>query len=255
MIRNDDMKKNTLEKLRKLLPADAGTKMLFICGFALVLSAAILISAMKVWRIVAPSFDRPSVLGESRDARDEDPFVTRASGVRPSQAAPVVEPGDQSLGDRNAPITLVAFGDYRCRFCGEQFQLLKDIYQRYSGRVRLVWKDYPDSDKASDSYRSAVAARCAGEQGKFWEYHQLLFEIPSFGSDSFVSLAGEIGLDAPAFTACLDSGRPDDMIGKNIREANDLGISGVPFVYVNKQEVMGQASIEEMERYIQAEMR
>jgi protein-disulfide isomerase len=100
-----------------------------------------------------------------------------------------------------------------------------------------------------------MAGRCANEQNKFWEYHNLLFDNKDqLGGGKFIELAKNLKLDGGKFEKCLSDGRYKQQIIDNLLEANALEINGVPFVYVNNQEVMGEISFEDLEEMIEGEL-
>src|SRR3989344_8242580 len=111
--------------------------------------------------------------GGKSDAKKQSPV---AQTGEESALLGVVE-GDQVLGSPNAPVTFVEFGDFQCPFCGRFYSTTeKELIEKYvkTGQVKLIWRDF--AFLGQESFDSAVAARCAGEQGKFWEYHNYLFE-------------------------------------------------------------------------------
>jgi protein-disulfide isomerase len=136
-----------------------------------------------------------------------------------------------SLGRLDAPVTIVEYMDYQCPFC-ERFRtdafpaLKKNLID--TGKVRFVKRDLPLPAHAA-ALKAAQAARCAGDQGKFWEMHDLLLAgFSTLGPDAFARFARELSLDAQAFKACLDSDRHVEDIRAIGREAAAAGITGTP---------------------------
>lgn len=185
-----------------------------------------------------------------------DPLITKQPSLRDILAGPIISANDPSFGRIDAPVTIVTFSDFQCSFCYEQEKGLKEAIGDNKDNIRMIWKDYPDmSSQNSESYKAAVAARCAGEQGKFWEYHDLLFDNnQNLYDGTYARIAQEIGLNGSEFKKCQQSEEVKNKINENVTEANALGISGVPFVYINDQEVLGQSSAEELMRLIDLEM-
>ena len=117
--------------------------------------------------------------------------------------------------------------------------------QRYvnDGRLRLEWRDFPYLGR--ESRRAAVAARAAQEQGRFWEYHDVLFENQkgenngAFSDENLVAFAEKAGLDVERFEAMLESGEYEEVVDKDFREAQDAGIQGTPSFEINGQPLVG----------------
>ena len=136
--------------------------------------------------------------------------LERREGVRvflePPRLDIQVTPEDASRGPANASVTVVEFSDFQCPFCSRMATLLRQLETRYAGRVRRVFRDYPLS-MHKDATRAAEAADCAGEQGRFWEMHDRLFEgQQDLSSGAIGRYALDIGLNVPTFSACLNAG-------------------------------------------------
>jgi protein-disulfide isomerase len=146
---------------------------------------------------------------------------------------------DRRLGSERAPITIVEFSDFQCPYCKQSVQVLKDLRQLYGEKIRLIYRDYPGPNHPY-ALKAALAARCAGEQGKFWEYHDLLFDrqSPSSGWD-FFSLSKELGLKEQTFQSCLNSGRFHEQISKDLQEGLKLGITSTPTFFINGRPLIG----------------
>lgn len=152
---------------------------------------------------------------------------------------PVSPDDDPSLGSPDAPITIVEFSDFQCPYCKLSVPVLKEIVTRYAGQVRVVYRDYPGPNHPH-ARQAAEAAQCAGDQMKFWDYHDLLFQrqVADAGWD-FVALANELQLDSTAFTSCLKTGRYRDEVLKDLRDAIQLGVSSSPTFFINGRPLIG----------------
>lgn len=143
-------------------------------------------------------------------------------------------------GGAEAPVEIIEFGDFNCGFCGRfHNDTLPQIMESYGDNVRYVYRDYPIL--AANSVTAALAARCAGEQGKYWEYHDLLFAHQStFGqTGAFGSFASQLELDTEAFSACMDEQAHLTAIADDYRTAQSLGIRGTPAFFINGRPVSG----------------
>jgi protein-disulfide isomerase len=144
-----------------------------------------------------------------------------------------------SLGPDHAPITIVEFSDFQCPYCQQSVRILKQLRDMYGEKIRLVYRDYPGPNHPY-APQAAEAARCAGEQGRFWEYHDLLFgrQSPGKGWD-FVALAKELGLQLNVFDSCLNSGRFREEITKDLQDGLKLGIASTPTFFINGRPLVG----------------
>lgn len=157
--------------------------------------------------------------------------MTALRGAR--LAVPVGE-RDHVLGPVGAPLTLVVFGDYECRYCGQAYHVQNALERRMSRRLRSVYRHLPLSVVHSRAELAAEAAEAAGAQGKFWQMHALLFENQAeLSATQLLRHATRLGLDLQRFSQELEDGvhaarvREDFMIG--IRS----GVNATPTFYVN----------------------
>ena len=184
-----------------------------------------------------------------------DPLMTRMPAVESEITEPILNSIDPSIGPASAEINIVQFSKYDCSFCKEQEDILRQAMQKYGDKVRLIRKDYPEKDIASISYQAAAAARCAQKQNKFWEYNDGLNNITKgFLQSKLEQIAENIGINISEFKYCLSSGETRAIINDNIDEGDNLGITGVPFVYVNKEKVTGEVNAKEIQNLIDKEL-
>ena len=139
-----------------------------------------------------------------------------------------------SKGAPNAPVTLVMFSDFQCSACARTHPLVKEILKKYAGKVRLVVRNFPLVTVHANAFRAAQAAAAANAQGKFFEYIELLYQNQNQLDDaSLKKYARQIGLNAAQFETDLNGKRFDEQIRQDIRDGQNLGISGTPTIYVN----------------------
>lgn len=154
-----------------------------------------------------------------------------------------------SMGDPDAPLTLMDFSDYQCPSCAAfTFRAKPILESQYieEGLVRFVYYDFPLVDGHRNAFLAARAARCAGDQERYWEYHDVLFGEQSrwagqsdpFGS--FVDYAEEAGVDRGEFRSCLGSDRHADVVTANMRLGEQLGVSGTPTLFLDTGEGRGE---------------
>ncbi len=175
-------------------------------------------------------------------------------------AASVVEidlEDDAVKGDANAPVTIVEFSDYECPFCGRHFRdTLPSIISNYvdTGKVKIVFKDFP-LNFHPNAQKAGEAAECAGEQGKYWEMHDKLFENQqALGVDDLKQYAKDIGLNSGNFDSCLDSGDQADEVRDDLSAGQSVGVSGTPANFVNGILVSGACPYSAFEDAIEAEL-
>ena len=168
--------------------------------------------------------------------------------------AATVDPA-MTRGPAAAPVTILEWSDFQCPYCKEAQAVLARLLAEFPDSVRLVFKDFPlrSHDRAVPA---ALAARCAGTQGRFWEYHDLLFVAqPDFARDALLGYARRLGLDVPRFTDCLDAARFADAVTADQREGREAGVRATPTFFVNGLKIEGALPIEEFRDAIRQALR
>ena len=141
-------------------------------------------------------------------------------------------------GSQDAPVVFVEFADYECPYCQKVNSQIQQLKKDYGDKLAIVYKDFP-LPMHHGSEKAAEAARCAGEQGKFWEYHDVLFYSKQIDVDALKEHARVLKLDGEAFDTCLDSGRETNAVKQDLEEAKGLGLTGTPSFFVNGHFVSG----------------
>lgn len=142
-------------------------------------------------------------------------------------------------GKADAPITIIEFSDFQCPFCSRANETIEQVKEAYGDKVKVVFKNLP-LPFHNEAEPAAVAALAAGEQGKFWEMHDKLFENQSsLSADTYVKLAGELGLDVEKFKKDLESDRLKKQVKDDAELAGTLGVRGTPGFFVNGVQVRG----------------
>jgi protein-disulfide isomerase len=157
-------------------------------------------------------------------------ILVLGAGSGNAGAASVTDDG-RAQGKADAPLTLIEYSDFTCGYCLKFFkETLPKLQATYidTGKVRFVYRDYPRADRGV-GVEAAVAARCAGAQGRYWAMHDRLFgEGGRLDSGSFKSAAKSIGLNQAEFGKCFDERRHLESIFQDRREANRWGFHGTP---------------------------
>lgn len=168
-----------------------------------------------------------------------------AASNAPVNAQPIVRAGDPIRGKPQAAKTIIEFGDVECQYCGQINPQLASLIQNRPD-VRLVWKDCPSSSHPN-AYAAALAARCAGDQGQYWSYHDaLMARQDQLGPDLYSSLATELRLDDKTFGQCLADGRKETVVQNSMADCDRAGISELPTFYVNGQTLSGANAISDI---------
>jgi len=163
--------------------------------------------------------------------------------------------GAQVRGPNAAPVTLVEFSDFHCPFCRQVQPVLIQILQKYGTRVRLVYKDMPIDGLHPQARGVAEAARCAADQGRFWEFHDKVYANPPDGSAGRLQdYASQVGIDAQRFEACRSSRKHESGVQRDVQEGADLGITGTPAFFVNGRFLSGSQPFETFTRIIDEEL-
>jgi protein-disulfide isomerase len=147
------------------------------------------------------------------------------------------------LGPADAKVTIVEYADYQCPFC-RQFRLgtLDKILEAYPDDVKFVFKNFPLKSIHPMAYPAAEAAECAGEQGKYWEYHDKLFGDSDWqdqGRTAFLKYAEELGLDVESFSRCIDTRKYKSKVDRDLNEGLKLGVRGTPTFIINGKLISG----------------
>ncbi|ABG04780.1 DSBA oxidoreductase [Rubrobacter xylanophilus DSM 9941] len=163
-----------------------------------------------------------------------------------------------SLGREDAPVVMVEYADFQCPYCGEYAREVQPkLVEKYveSGTLRIEWRDFPYLGQ--ESVNAALAARAAQAQGRFWEYHDLLYENQKpvnsggFSDANLIKFAKKAGLDVERFEEDLKSGRYEAAVARDFREGQRRGVAGTPTFVINGKVVVGAQPQEVFEKAIE----
>lgn len=158
-------------------------------------------------------------------------------------------------GPANALITIVEFSDFHCPFCKRVLSTLAQLESKYSGKIKLVFRDFPIDQLHPAARKAHEAARCANDQGKFWVYHDKLFATaPKASLDNLKTYAKDVGLDLNSFDQCLSSGKYEAAVQKDIEEGARAGVTGTPAFFINGRMISGAQPLESFVRVIDDEL-
>ena len=189
-----------------------------------------------------------------RSLRDKGTVIDR---LQPPPVTRVVVGTDGApvRGDAQAPVTLVEFSDFHCPFCKQVQPTLTALLERYPGKVKLAFRDLPLAQLHPQAPRAAEAARCAQDQGKFWDYHDVLFaQAPKAGDDDLNRYAADLGLDREKFAGCLSGNVHRGTVQRDIQDATKLGLEGTPAFFINGRLISGAQPMEKFVQMIEEEV-
>jgi len=158
-------------------------------------------------------------------------------------------------GSPQAPVMIVEFSDFQCPFCRKVQSTLKNLFEKYQGQVSLAYRDFPLRGLHSQAELAAEASRCAVEQEKFWEYHDLLFGNPDkLNRAGVAGMAQSLGLNEKQFEACLSSGKYTKQIEQDLQDGIRAGVEGTPGIFINGILLSGAQPEAAFEKIIRAEL-
>lgn len=195
-----------------------------------ILVAAILISGTILYTSRTPSSNNVG-----------DPTATGPIDIKITSA-------DHILGNPKAKVTIVEFADFRCPFCERFFQQTeKQLIEEYvnTGKARLVFKNY--AFLGQQSVWASEAVECAAEQGKFWEYHDWLYnnqaseaDLAYYSKANLIKYAGKVsGIDSTQFASCLNSDKSLTRVNADLAQGQAAGVDGTPTTFINGQRLVG----------------
>jgi protein-disulfide isomerase len=157
-------------------------------------------------------------------------------------------------GPDQAPITIVEFSDFECPFCSKGEVSIREVLKAYPGQVRVVFRDFP-LPMHPHAEKAAEAAHCAGDQGKYWELHEVLFaNQQNLAASDLSRHAQAIGLDAEKFSRCLDSGAKAGLVEGSIQAGKAVGVTGTPAFFINGIRLTGAQPFSEFKAVIDQEL-
>jgi len=184
------------------------------------------------------------------------PIQTQRTAAETAAVAPITMPSvtfvDPARGAASPKVTVVEYADFQCGPCKDLSENLTAAMRSYPNDVRLVWKDMPNESAHPLSTLASIAAGCAGRQGRFWEYHDTLFDRQAYLSeDEFQKIAADTGLNADSFKACYDARDTLAVVKKDFQEGQALKILSTPTIFIGSDSYAGALTTEELTKLIQ----
>jgi protein-disulfide isomerase len=157
-------------------------------------------------------------------------------------------------GSKDAPVLLVEFADYECPYCQKINPLLQKLKEEYGDKLSIVYKDFP-LPMHHRAQKAAEAARCAGEQGKYWEYHDVLYYSRLLDINDLKKHAQVLKLDETVFSKCLDGGVEAEAVKKDLEEGKKLNLPGTPSFFVNNHFFHGAVEYGTLHEMVEQQIR
>ena len=156
-------------------------------------------------------------------------------------------------GEADAPVAIVEYADYECPYCQQTQPAIDRIEAEYKGKIAFSYKDIP-LPMHTHAQKAAEAAHCAGVQGKYWEYHDMLFKTRALEVPQLKEHARDLKLDMSAFDKCLDSGEQAAKVNALSLEGQGFGLQGTPSFFINGRFISGGLSYEQLKSVIDEEL-
>jgi len=174
--------------------------------------------------------------------------------IQPPRLDVKITENDPKKGPADAPIVLVEYSDFECPYCGRVQSTLEQVAKDYDGKILHVFKNLPLEFHKSARF-AAEAALCAKDQGKFWEFHDWMYQNRSkLNSDGVKEYAGSLGMDVDAFTKCMDEHKYAAQIDADVVQAQILGATATPSFFINGRLLRGAQPLEQFKEIIDQEL-
>jgi len=209
-------------------------------AIVLVFALAFFMAGFVTHAVVDDDGGGTTVAGNPTTTTGQPTVVVQATPTPPAIVEASVD-DDPAWGPEDAPVTIIEFSDFQCPFCSRFFtETYPQIKQQYEGQVRFVYRDFPLTSLHENAQKAGEAGECADEQGKFWDYHDTLFNNPSaLDVTSLKGYASQLGLDSASFDQCLDGGKYTEEVQKDYQEGISYGVTGTPAFFINGVTVIG----------------
>jgi protein-disulfide isomerase len=203
--------------------------------------AAVLVVGIAVGVLIGrATADDPQPVLYGLPATPGDAGAASTEAASPAKPVKVDVSGAPAQGPADAKVTMVEFVDFECPFCGRYARdTLPQLRHEYGDRIRYVSRQFP-LDIHPNAERAALAAECAGEQGRYWPFHDLLFKHQeTLGTPDLADYAREVGLDMGRYTSCIDDPATRARVQHDIEDGRRYGVTGTPAFFINGRLVRG----------------
>lgn len=217
------------------------------------LALSILISAILISGSILYSNSGTKNAKSKQDPKTEVAQIAQSPTTNQDDVLKINQ-DDVILGNPEAPVILIEYGDYECPFCEKFFTETEPLIRKNyieTGKVKMIYRDFPLPGHPY-AQPAAEAANCAKDQNKFWAYHDIIFqkqkELPNV---DYLKLANELGLNTEQFKQCLEAQKYKDKIKKDYEGGTIIGVNGTPTFFINGQKVVGAQPYSVFEKIIE----
>lgn len=175
-----------------------------------------------------------------------DPLVSRTTTL-PAPTKPSIAASNPRLGPTDAKVVIVEYSDFSCPYCKTMAASLKTALAKHPN-VALVWKDFPNTGLHPEAAGAHVAARCAMLQGKFWPFHDWLFNNSDHSRQGLVKASNDLNMNLAALDSCLANENMQLTVAADIIEGEALNIDATPYIFIGDQRISGLLTDEELEQ-------
>lgn len=165
----------------------------------------------------------------------------------------LVTTDDPRLGNPLAPVTIVEFADFGCPFSRESSFIIRELAVQYPDTVQFIYRDFPLTELHPIAQKAAEAGECADDQGKFWEFHDKLYQNQNaLSEEAFVEFAESLNMNVTQFESCVQSGRYADEVTEDYLAGVEAGVRGTPTFFINGNRIAGAIPADILEAVIQS---
>lgn len=165
----------------------------------------------------------------------------------------VITQDDPQIGTEDAPITIVEFADFMCSYCAEASLVVRGLVAKYPNEIRYIFRDFPIEELHPGATQIHIAGECAKEQGKFWQFHDKVFQSQeNVTADNVKAYAAQVGLNISEFDSCTASGRYENEVAYDVNDGRKAGVFGTPTFFVNGRKIEGAIPALAWEELVQA---
>jgi len=212
---------------------------MFFSGFV---TGVALLAIVSVFYLIGPTTD-----GESKDEGTNSPVVVVEDDPDPVNPVvdapsnvPAISADEFVYGDINAAVQVIEYTDFQCPYCVRHHPNVKTLLEEFDGQVAYTIRQFPLTSIHPQAVPAAAAALCAGEQGKYFEYADMLFENQTALADGvYETWAAEFGLDTTAFTTCFEGDAVQAKIQADMASGSSTGVRGTPATFINGKLISG----------------
>jgi len=200
-------------------------------------------SALVAQAVEATQSAQPTTSSQAANSENSQTVAAQTTPEPPTELKRYDVPVDDDyvLGPDDAEITIIEFSDYQCPYCKRWYdEVYTQLQELYPGQIRFVYRDFPLTSIHPEAVPAANAANCAGEQGKYYEFHNAVFESKyGLGEEAYLKYAADLGLDTDEFAACVEEERYVDEVMADLDWAANLGVQSTPTFFINGIPLVG----------------